>query len=273
MIAVREIEAFIQNNTEEFQSILLSAAGNKNAEIKRILEAGNIDLLKNAEQIAFYVLGDRREELISFAEVEGIAWAKHSLTLAFKLEWIHAIRRTLWTLLSNHRLTNIDDSTVEQFYQLEKKINDGIDEFLNSFFISYSKYKDELLMTERKLVEHLTVPIMPVTSSVVVLPLIGEFDTYRMSIIEEKIFNEISRLKIELLFIDLSGMPDIDEFIISNFEKVLVGIKMMGSKAVLTGLRPKLAKRIAALGMQEMVHIETKATLQQALREYLIIDS
>jgi len=28
-----------------------------------------------------------------------IAWAKHSLTLELKLEWEHAIRRTLWYLI------------------------------------------------------------------------------------------------------------------------------------------------------------------------------
>lgn len=42
------------------------------------------------------MLEAREQELRSFAKQEGIAWATHSLTLSFKLEWVQAIRRTIW---------------------------------------------------------------------------------------------------------------------------------------------------------------------------------
>lgn len=267
------IDKYIMNNREVFQSTLLSEAGNVATKITSILEAGNIDLLKNAEIIALYVVGNKREELIAFAEVEGISWAKHSLTLALKLEWIHAIRRTLWHLLRQNNPLKNSSEFVEDFYELEEKINDGIDEFLNTFFICYSKYKDELLLKQRELVEHLTVPIIPVSSSVAVLPMIGMFDSYRMNIIEEKVLNEISRLRINALIIDLSGIPDMDEYTVANFQKVLIGIKMMGSESVLTGLRPQLVKKMVHLGMNIDVNTEIKGTLQQALSEYLGVSS
>lgn len=267
------IETYIKNNKEEFQSILLSEAGNVANKITAILEEGNIDLLKNAETIALYVLGNKRDELIAFAEVEGISWAKYSLTLAFKLEWIHAIRRTLWRLLREFNPLSNSTEFVTDFYELEQSINDGIDEFLNSFFISYSTFKDELIMDQRKLVEHLTVPIIPVSSSVAILPMIGKFDSYRMNIIEEKILSEILRLKLNALIIDLSGISDMDEHTVANFQKVLMEIKLMGSKSILTGLRPQLAKKMVQLGMNIELNTEIKGTLQQTLNEYLVVNS
>src|SRR5690349_17500422 len=92
----KNISEYINNHKEEFQKKLLSEAVNVASNIESILKEGNIDLLKNAQKLVLYVVESRSNELITFAKEEGIAWAKYSLTLAFKLEWVHAIRRALW---------------------------------------------------------------------------------------------------------------------------------------------------------------------------------
>src|SRR5690606_41637115 len=55
-----------------------------------------------------------------------------------------------------------------------------------SFFISYSTYKDSLIMAHRQLVENLSVPIIPINSSVSILPLIGSVDSFRSAILDRK---------------------------------------------------------------------------------------
>jgi rsbT co-antagonist protein RsbR len=265
----RNISKFLIDNNQEFQQKLLSEAINVASNIDRILSAGNIDLLKNAQRLALYVVENQTQDLIQFAKEEGIAWAKHSLTLAFKLEWVHAIRRALWHFIKLYDQFNEDVNYVEDFFELEQTVNDGIDEFLNTFFISYSEFKDELILSQRKLVEHLSVPIIPVSSTVAVLPLIGTFDSYRMEIIEEKVLTDIAKLRILTLIIDLSGITDMDEVTISQFQKVLIGITLMGAKSVITGLRPELVRKMVHLGIDLFTYTETKATLQQTLNKYL----
>lgn len=267
----RNISEFIIKNNQEFEKILLSEAVNVASNIDRILKAGNIDLLKNAQKVSLYVVENKTEELIAFAKEEGGAWAKHSLTLAFKLEWVHAIRRALWHFIKLY--DQINDKFVGDFYELEQKVNDGIDEFLNTFFISYSAYKDELIVSQRKLVEHLSVPIIPVSPTVAVLPLIGTFDSYRMDIIEEKILTDISRLRILTLIIDLSGISDMGENTISHFQKVLIGITLMGAKSIITGIRPELVRKMVHLGVDLHSYTETKSTLQQTLNEHLVLNT
>lgn len=264
----KNISEYINNHREEFQKKLLSEAVNVASNIESILKEGNIDLLKNAQKLVLYVVESRSNELITFAKEEGIAWAKYSLTLAFKLEWVHAIRRALWYFIKLYDSINENVKFVDDFFELEKKVNDGIDEFLNSFFISYSQYKDELILSQRKLVEHLSVPIIPVSQAVAVLPLIGTFDSYRMDIIEEKVLTDIAKLRILTLIIDLSGISDMDEINISRFQKVLIGITLMGAKSVITGLRPELVRKMVHLGIDLTSFTETKATLQQTLNSY-----
>lgn len=154
---------------------------------------------------------------------------------------------------------------------MEKKVNNNIDYFLNSFFLSYSHYKDELLNSQRKLVEHLSVPIIPVSPTVAVLPLIGHVDDYRIRIIEEKALLEISNLKLQTLVLDLSGVTTMEESVISKFEDILTGVSMMGCKAVLTGLRAELVREIVSLGVTFHQYAETHGTLQQTLKKYLAV--
>mgnify|MGYP003775828001 CR=1 FL=1 len=265
----KNISEYINNHKDEFQEKLLSEAVNVASNIEGILKEGNIDLLKNAQKLVLYVVENRKDDLIAFANEEGIAWAKHSLTLAFKLEWVHAIRRSLWYFIKLYDRMNENINFVENFFELEERVNDGIDEFLNSFFISYSHYKDELILSQRKLVEHLSVPIIPVSQTVAVLPLIGTFDSYRMEIIEEKVLTDISKFRLLTLIIDLSGISDMDEVTIAHFQKVLIGITLMGAKSVITGLRPELVRKMVHLGIDLTSYTETKATLQQTLNNYL----
>ncbi|UTE79342.1 STAS domain-containing protein [Rossellomorea sp. KS-H15a] len=261
---------FLKANREDFQQKLLSEAVNVRGKISDILEKGNIDLLKNAELVAHYIVEDKEEELIAFAKIEGIAWAQHDLTLAFKLEWVHAIRRALWYFLYQFdEQDGEDESPRKSFFDLEKRINDNVDQFLNNFFISYSDYKDEQLWSHRKLVENLSVPIIPVNSTIAVLPLIGMIDSYRVHALEEKVLMEISSMKIQTLIIDLSGTAEMEMDVLFQFERILSGINMMGCKAVLTGLRVELVRNIVDSGVEFDSLVEIKGTLQQTLKGYL----
>jgi rsbT co-antagonist protein RsbR len=267
-----EITRYILANKEDFEKHLLSEAVNVAGKIQDILREGNIDLLQNAQKLVVYIIEQQEDNLAKFAEQEGISWAKFSLTLSFKLEWIQAIRRTLWHFLHQYDKENIHTNQLEKFYKQEREINDMVDKFLNSFFINYSNYKDDLIKSQRKVVEHLSVPIIPVSSTIAVLPLIGMIDEYRIQTIEEKVLIDVARLKVQTLIIDLSGIADMELNIIDHFQKALSGIAMMGCKAVITGLRPELVRKMVHSGISFDHKAESRGTLQQTLREYLELE-
>ncbi|KAB7672101.1 STAS domain-containing protein [Bacillus sp. B1-b2] len=264
-----EIKNFITENEELFQNKLLTEAVNVSSKVSDILKKGNIDLVKNAKKLIFFVVEQKEEDLVSFANFEGIAWAKHSLTLKLKLEWIQAIRRTLWHYINV--LDNEKDIVQNRnhYYSMEKIFNEKIDQFLNNFFLSYSKFKDEMLYKQREMVEHLSVPIIPIKQYVSVLPLIGDIDDYRIRVIEEKVLNDIAETRIQTLVIDLSGLATMERDVIDYFEKILAGISMMGCKTILTGLRPELVKKMVHSGIHFGKDSETKGTLQETLKLYL----
>lgn len=132
---------------------MLLEAINVKDKIEEIHKIGNINLLENAHKLVLFVVEEREHELISFAKQEGMAWAKYSLTLAFKLEWIQAIRRTLWDFLYNFDLLSKTEADRKAFYTLEKQINENIDQFLHTFLLAiltikmnYSQLSEKWLM-------------------------------------------------------------------------------------------------------------------------------
>ncbi|WP_411738999.1 STAS domain-containing protein [Peribacillus sp. S4] len=267
-----KIMEFLLQNKSEFEEYLLSAAVNVRDKIEEILLIGNVDLLNNAHKLVRYIVEQNETDLIAFAEQEGVTWATHSLTLSFKLEWIQALRRTLWTFFykfEQEKKAFIEDSKV--FFDLEKIVNEKVDEFLKSFFVSYSDYKDKLILAQQNLVENLSVPIIPITSTTCVLPLIGTIDYSRIQIIEEKVLMEIGKLRIQTLILDLSGIIEIEVEMITDLMKILDGTAMMGCKAVVTGLRPEVVTKMIRSGIQLDNKAETKGTLQQALKDYLVV--
>ena len=238
--------------------------------IKDILRFGDIDLINNAHKLVSYVMENQEQKLLVFAKQEGIAWATYSLTLSFKLEWVQAIRRTVWKFIQDYdKLSN--ELTKEQFFQMENLINSQIDQFLNAFFIEYSTYQDSLLSAQRELVENLSVPIIPITSDICILPLIGSIDSFRTSIIEEKVFTEIGRLRIQTLVMDLSGIGDMEPEVIGHLMKTINGTSLMGCHTVITGLRAGVVRKMIHLGITFDQDTETSGSLQQALSKYLIL--
>ena len=76
--------------------------------------------------------------------------------------------------------------STDEYFILERQINNIIDLFIESYTASYVKYKDDLLKSHREIVEELSVPIIPLAEKVCILPIVGNIDAYRAKKIREK---------------------------------------------------------------------------------------
>ncbi|SFF64395.1 Anti-anti-sigma regulatory factor (antagonist of anti-sigma factor) [Halobacillus alkaliphilus] len=260
---------YFKENSTLFEQTLLSEAVNVKDKIDEIMRVGNIDLVNNAHTLVMYIINGEDESLKKFAEQEGIAWATHSIDLSFKLEWVHSIRRTLWLFIEKYYKES-EFEQMKDFFELETEINNRVDDFLNTFFIRYSVYKDSLIKSQQQLVENLSVQIIPINDSIFVLPLVGTMDTKRAEILQEKVLTKVSELRIATLILDLSGVAVMDRESIIELKKSIDGLNMMGCKTVITGLRKEIVREVMSAGLTFNYQTETLATLQQALSKYFL---
>ena len=154
---------------------------------------------------------------------------------------------------------------------MEKQINENIDQFLTYFFISYSNYKDELLATQRKMVDDLSVPIIPINREICILPLIGTIDLLRLATIQDKVLTEIENHHIRSLIIDLSGVTPMEQDATNRLIKIIEGISMMGCETFLTGLRAEIVKNLINIGVGFNPLAKFKGNLRKPLMMLLMI--
>ena len=232
--------------------------------------SGKIDpefILTSTRKVV-HLLNERNENgLILHAKEHGENWARNNLDLLVKLEWIQVLRKIYWDFLF-HFYKHVEQSRIE-FFELEHQVNFNFDSYLKHFASSYSMYKNEVLQSQREVIEDLSVPVIPLSDHVAILPIVGTLDTFRSEQIQEHVLVRIYQLKIRTIIIDVSSVPYIDTAIVPQLFTIVNGIAIQGCKAVITGIRPEITNVMVELGISLQDKVETRGTLQQAFEEYV----
>ncbi|GAX90787.1 hypothetical protein EFBL_2429 [Effusibacillus lacus] len=100
---------------------------------------------------------------------------------------IHSFRNVYWDLLY-HYYQNLHVEQ-EELFKVERKTNHALDTFIKHYVSSYTEHKDELLRSQREMIDELAVPVIPLSSNVAVLPIIGTVDTYRAKKFRKKLLH------------------------------------------------------------------------------------
>nr|WP_273852991.1 STAS domain-containing protein [Pseudalkalibacillus spartinae] len=113
-------------------------------------------------------------------------------------------------------------------------------------------------------IESLSVPIVPISKEVAVLPIIGEVNEVRTERLMERALAESAKNQIDYLIFDLSGLVNIHRESAAHLLKIGQSLKLIGVQMIVTGIRPDLAMK-AVQATNEFDQIVVKSNLQQAL--------
>ena len=110
----------------------------------------------------------------------------------------------------------------------------------------------------------LAAPIVPIKRGVAVLPLIGDFSEERAAYITNIVIPKVTKLSIELLVIDFSGIHVIDTHVAQHIFQIRDILKLLGIETIITGVRPNLAMTAVELGINTK-DLKTYRNVQQFL--------
>lgn len=113
-------------------------------------------------------------------------------------------------------------------------------------------------------VQTLSVPLVPISQEIAILPIIGDVDEERTDRIMEITLAESTDRQLEYLILDLSGLVNIDSNSTINLMKIGKTLKLLGVQAIITGIRPELAIKTIQ-GNSDFEQLIVKANLEQAL--------
>lgn len=116
-------------------------------------------------------------------------------------------------------------------------------------------------------IQKLSTPIVPITDNLSVLPLVGTLDNDRFDYMSENVSNYLDTSKEDYLVIDLSGLVDFNEDVVTNLVKFHRLLKLTGVELILTGLSPKFAMLMVRYE-QDLANIVTFSTVKEALKHF-----
>lgn len=156
------------------------------------------------------------------------------------------------------------DLKAKDVFRIARTLDPLLDRIINRFSLAHLANHKKTLESAKKAIQELSVPIVPLSEDVAVLPIIGEIDTDRARFIMESALNRSTELQLNDLIIDLSGVFVIDTMVAHNLFQVIEALKLIGVHVSLTGIRPEMAQTVVHLGI-DFRRIPSYATLKQAL--------
>ncbi|RDI45586.1 STAS domain-containing protein [Falsibacillus pallidus] len=160
--------------------------------------------------------------------------------------------------------------SLDQAFKVLDIIDPLMDKAVYCFSLTYIHFYKVMLESAKHSFLELSVPVVPLTKGIAILPLIGTIDTERAALLMEETLNHASRLQLSHLILDLSGVPIIDTMVADQIFKVIDSLKLLGVQAVITGIRPEIAQTVVQLGL-DFKSIMVRSNLSTAMKELVFV--
>lgn len=120
----------------------------------------------------------------------------------------------------------------------------------------------------QRLIE-LSTPLIPVSDDVLVMPLIGSLDAARTEYALQTLLGGVHTLGARYVLLDLTGVGQVEDVAAVSLIQLVKAVRMLGAQVLLTGMRAEIARALGRSGV-DLSAILTKASLRQAIREYVV---
>ena len=98
--------------------------------------------------------------------------------------------------------------------------------------------QEAIIQTQRDRLFELSTPCIPITDDVMVMPIIGTIDEKRAAQMIEAAMQGVASSAAKVVIVDVTGVKSVDTSVASRLMSLAHAVGLLGSKAILTGLRP-----------------------------------
>ena len=123
----------------------------------------------------------------------------------------------------------------------------------------------ELLKEQQKAFMEVSVPVVKIWNRILLVPLIGVFDSARAQLVMETLLTEIENTQAKVVILDVSGIPVVDSLVAKHLIRTVSAVKLMGAECIVTGIRSRISQTIVQLGI-DLSGITTRTALAEGLK-------
>jgi anti-anti-sigma regulatory factor len=126
------------------------------------------------------------------------------------------------------------------------------------------KRAEEKLKEQAEEIHELSTPVIQVWEGLVIAPLVGVLDSQRTQAFMERFLDSIVDTRSPVAIVDITGVPTVDTQTSQNLIEAVTAARLLGTKVILTGVRPSIAQTLVQLGI-DLSEIDTRASLTSGL--------
>jgi rsbT co-antagonist protein RsbR len=161
-----------------------------------------------------------------------------------------------------------------RFEQLNIELEDKVDARTSELHAAFRTAEAQVserqalldeIASQQVVIREMSVPVLPVSAHILVMPLVGVLDSSRLAEIQSQALSAIEQSGAHTLLIDLTGVPIVDTQVAQGLLRTVQAARLLGTNPVLIGIRPEVAQSIVSLGI-DLSEVQTKASLASALR-------
>jgi rsbT co-antagonist protein RsbR len=124
--------------------------------------------------------------------------------------------------------------------------------------------QQQIIDAQREALRELSTPLIPITSTVMIMPLIGTIDSQRAQMVMEALLEGVAQHQAELVILDITGVSVVDTQVAQAFIQAAQAVRLLGAQVMLTGIGPQIAQTLVHLGV-DLSGILTQGSLQSGI--------
>ena len=128
--------------------------------------------------------------------------------------------------------------------------------------------QQQVIDAQRTAIRELSTPLIPLSSNVVLMPLVGSIDSQRAQMVMEVLLEGIGHYQSDTAIVDITGVKVIDTQVANALIQAAQAAKLLGSQTILTGIGPAMAQTLVHLGA-DLSTLITKGSLQAGIAEVM----
>ena len=110
--------------------------------------------------------------------------------------------------------------------------------------------REQLVHAQEQALRELSAPLIPIADDVLAMPLVGRIDEKRAQVVLETLLEGVVSMGAETVLLDVTGITAIDTQVAEALVRTAQAVKLLGARAVLTGIQPHVAQTLITLGIE-----------------------
>jgi PAS domain S-box-containing protein len=128
--------------------------------------------------------------------------------------------------------------------------------------------QDAIIEQQAATLAELSTPLLAISESTVIMPIIGAVDSGRAHKMTEALLTGIASTRARVAILDITGVPVVDTQVANAFVQSAQAMQLLGATVILTGIRPEVAQTLVGMGV-DLQGIVTRGTLRDGIAHAL----